>query len=129
MLQYVLFLPKIITQNSEHLYIWKILVVFFIVNANADTFGIIGTFRHDVDEENQLNVTGHHHHGGIGGMIAGVAAAAVGSHHHGHYGHHHGHGYGYGYYKHGKFKHGKFGKRWKHGMFGKHKGKFFKKWK
>ncbi|KAH0907178.1 hypothetical protein HID58_039005 [Brassica napus] len=43
---------------------------------------------------------GHHHHGGIGGMIAGVAAAAVGSHHHGHYGHHHGHGYGYGYYKH-----------------------------
>lgn len=93
------------------------------------------TFRHD--NENQLIVTGHHH-GGMGAMLAGgaaMAAAAAGAHHmshHGHYGHHHGHGYGYGYHGHGKFKHGKFkhGKFGKHGMFGgKHKGKFFKKWK
>lgn len=60
---------------------------------------------------------GHGHGmGGMGGLLAG-AAAAYGAHHLVH-----ARPFGYG---HGKFKHGKFGKRWKHG------GKFmrFKKWK
>lgn len=69
---------------------------------------------------------------GMGGVLAGgaaAAAAAYGAHHltHGHMGHHGYYGH-HGKFKHGKFKHGKFGKRWKggHGMFGKHKHKFFK---
>ncbi|KAB5529663.1 hypothetical protein DKX38_019744 [Salix brachista] len=87
------------------------------------------------------------HGPGMGAMLAGgaaAAAAAYGAHQlshggygHGGYGHggygHGGYGHGgYGHggkFKHGKFKHGKFGKRWKHGGFGKHKGKFFKRWK
>nr|GMC90607.1 glycine-rich protein A3-like [Ipomoea batatas] len=64
-----------------------------------------------------------YHHGGhgasVGPMIAGGAAAAAAV-----YGAHHlMHGHHVGF---GKYKHGKFGKRWKHGLLGKHK---FKRWK
>ncbi|XVF01853.1 hypothetical protein REPUB_Repub04eG0124900 [Reevesia pubescens] len=82
---------------------------------------------------------GYSSHGhGVGGLIAGGAAAAAavyGAHHMVHGAHHLAHGgyygHGHGKFKHGKFKHRKFGKRWKHDMFGRHKGKFFgyKKWK
>jgi hypothetical protein len=65
---------------------------------------------------------------GMGPMLAGgltAAAAAYGAHRlsHGHMGYHGGYHGGY-HHGHGKFKHGKFGKRWKHGGFGK-----FKRWK
>lgn len=68
----------------------------------------------------------------MGALIAGgaaAAAAAYGAHQLSHGSHHLGHGGFYGH-PHGKFKHGKF-KHGKHGMFGKHGGKFmkFKKWK